>query len=99
MIFDGRVSRELDPAKGYVRCVWWHRGWIRFAEDSGGNLLCIDLAPAHHGSRGQVIQWETHGGPYGPQAWSFEDHLRKHHDTLISVQHTYDVQGRLGRPC
>ncbi|MFD1538753.1 ankyrin repeat domain-containing protein [Nonomuraea guangzhouensis] len=98
-IFDDRVPHELDPANGCVRCVWWHPGWLPFAEDSGGNLLCVDLAPAPNGSRGQVIQWEIHGGPYGPRAWSFEDHLREHRDTLISVRHTYDAEGRLERPC
>ncbi|MFG1960030.1 ankyrin repeat domain-containing protein [Nonomuraea sp. NPDC049028] len=97
-IFDDLEPRELDPVEGYVRYVWWHPGWIPFAEDSGGNLFCIDLAPDDIGRRGQVIQWEIHGGPFGPQAQSFEDHLRGHHDVLVSRRHTHDEEGRLERP-
>ncbi|MFF5262423.1 SMI1/KNR4 family protein [Actinomadura viridis] len=97
--FDGWTPHELHPANGLVRCVWWHPGWVPFTADGGGNLFCVDLAPAEHGRRGQVIQWETHSGPHGPCASSFMHYLRKHHDTLLGVQHTYDEEGRLERPC
>ncbi|MBG6092163.1 ankyrin repeat domain-containing protein [Actinomadura viridis] len=97
--FDGWTPHELHPANGLVRCVWWHPGWVPFAADACGNLFCVDLAPAEHGRRGQVIQWETRGGPSGPRASSFMRYLRQHHDTLLNVQHTYDEEGRLERPC
>ncbi|GAA2121012.1 SMI1/KNR4 family protein [Actinomadura alba] len=97
--FDDWTPHELDPDNGLVQCVWWHPGWVPFASDSCGNLFCIDLAPAEHGKRGQVIPWENRSGPHGPRAWSFVQYLRKHYDTLLSVQHTYDEDGRLERPC
>lgn len=96
--FDGREPHELDPANEYVRCVWWHPGWVPFAEDGGGNLYCVDLAPAEEGRCGQVIQWEIRGGPVGPRAWSVEQFLRKFHATLVSVPHTCNESGRLERP-
>ncbi|MER7792796.1 SMI1/KNR4 family protein [Streptomyces sp. NPDC097640] len=73
--FDSAEPHELDPDNGSVRYRWWHPGWIPFAQDSGGNLHCIDLAPERDGVRGQVFSWENHGGPLGVRAQSFEQFL------------------------
>jgi len=49
--FDGR---KADPEPG-VKDVWWDTLWIPFAANGGGDYLCLDLAPATHGTIGQVI--------------------------------------------
>ncbi|WP_044278717.1 ankyrin repeat domain-containing protein [Myxococcus stipitatus] len=54
---------ELPKDQQEVKWTWWHPGWVPLAEDSGGNLYCVDLDPGPQGKRGQVIQWEVHGGP------------------------------------
>jgi cell wall assembly regulator SMI1 len=45
---------EGGPDKG-IRSDWWHPGWVPFASNGGGDLLCIDLAPDKGGTVGQVI--------------------------------------------
>ncbi|WP_432833580.1 ankyrin repeat domain-containing protein [Dactylosporangium sp. CA-092794] len=82
--FTDRAPKELSPDNGRVRFTWWHPGWLPFAEDGGGNLYCIDLAPAEHGTPGQVIAWEVHAGPTGPLLPSIEACLRRHLDRLRS---------------
>ncbi|WP_342378558.1 ankyrin repeat domain-containing protein [Myxococcus stipitatus] len=54
---------ELPKDQQEVKWTWWHPGWVPLAADSGGNLYCVDLDPGPQGKRGQVIQWEIHGGP------------------------------------
>jgi cell wall assembly regulator SMI1 len=49
--FDGR---KANPDRG-VKDVWWDLLWIPFAANGGGDYLCLDLAPAARGARGQVI--------------------------------------------
>jgi cell wall assembly regulator SMI1 len=60
-----RVILDADPA-GTVRRVSGHPGWIPIADDSGGNFLAVDLAPARHGRPGQIIDvgvdWSTRPG-------------------------------------
>lgn len=40
---------------GYVRPVYFDRGWIPLTYDSGGNHIAVDLNPGPKGTRGQVI--------------------------------------------
>jgi cell wall assembly regulator SMI1 len=57
-------NRQIDRrSQGIIKNTWWDWHWIPFAEDSCGNLLCIDLEPEVNGSRGQVIYWEKIEGP------------------------------------
>lgn len=48
---DGKISR---PADG-IQQGWWLPGWIPFASNGGGNILCLDLSPTASGHYGQVI--------------------------------------------
>jgi cell wall assembly regulator SMI1 len=41
--------------EGYVRPVYFNRGWIPLTYDSGGNHIGVDLNPGPKGTRGQVI--------------------------------------------
>jgi cell wall assembly regulator SMI1 len=47
-------KRKGNPDAG-IRSDWWNPNWISFANDGGGDSLCIDLAPARGGAVGQVI--------------------------------------------
>ncbi|MDH6464157.1 cell wall assembly regulator SMI1 [Micromonospora sp. A200] len=89
--FDGWAPGELDTEEELVEPVWWSPAWLPFAEDSGGNLYCVDLAPARRGVRGQVIAWEVHGGPVGPMASSFEAYLSRYRDQFRSGRYRYDL--------
>jgi cell wall assembly regulator SMI1 len=78
------VGREVyQHGNGVIRNFWWHPGWIPFAEDSGGNLLCLDLAPASKGHWGQVLCWERTTGPYPGTETSFAEWLRTYRDDLL----------------
>ncbi|MFC6022063.1 SMI1/KNR4 family protein [Plantactinospora solaniradicis] len=60
-----RVILDADPADT-IRRASGHPGWIPIADDSGGNFLVVDLAPAANGRPGQVINvgvdWSTRPG-------------------------------------
>ena len=63
---------QIDSrSQGIIKNTWWDSHWIPFAEDSGGNLNCIDLAPDVNGSIGQVIYWEKIEGPLPSGCQSF----------------------------
>ncbi len=51
---DADVLAEPDPG---VAARWWCAGWVPFASDAVGNLLCIDLAPVTGGALGQVVEF------------------------------------------
>lgn len=90
--FDTFTPKELRPDDGRIRHVWWHPAWVPFAEDGGGNLLCVDLDPGEQGARGQVIAWELHAGPTGPLASSLEEHVRRYRDELLGGRVTFDAE-------
>lgn len=69
--FAGRTSSP-DPG---VRDDWWHRGWIPFASNGGGDSYCIDLAPAEGGTVGQVIAMNHETGSRPVLAKSFAEFL------------------------
>jgi cell wall assembly regulator SMI1 len=69
--FNGRNSSP-DPG---VRSDWWHRGWIPFATNGGGDSLCIDMAPADGGTVGQVISMSHESGDRPILAKSFAEFL------------------------
>jgi cell wall assembly regulator SMI1 len=56
---DGSAA-DLDSScssfpDGYVRPVYFDRGWFPLTYDSGGNHIGVDLNPGPEGTRGQVI--------------------------------------------
>ncbi|MFL5702650.1 MAG: SMI1/KNR4 family protein [Ktedonobacteraceae bacterium] len=62
---------KLGWETGPLQPVWWHLHWIPCGHDRGGNLCCIDLAPAPGGSEGQIIDWDHEVGPSRVLASSF----------------------------
>jgi cell wall assembly regulator SMI1 len=57
-------GRECSPGEG-IRPDWWHPGWVPFIGNGAGDSLCMDLAPAAAGKKGQVIQMSHESG----EAW------------------------------
>lgn len=60
---------RFDTCKPYpdrrelIKKAWWHPGYLPFAQDSCGNLICLDLDPGPKGTVGQIVWWETNAGP------------------------------------
>lgn len=48
-------------ASGPVKAVGWHKSWIPLFKRNK-ELICIDMAPAHGGRDGQVIEVDWEGG-------------------------------------
>jgi cell wall assembly regulator SMI1 len=51
----GEFKDEEGAPDAGIQAAWWHRGWIPFASNGGGDSFCLDLAPASGGVIGQVI--------------------------------------------
>ncbi len=90
------VGREVDQGgAGIIQDTWWHRGWIPFLEDSGGNMFCIDTVPAAEGVAGQVVQIEIGAGPFPTAYPSFLAWLREYKDDLYRGKYIVDEDGLL----
>jgi len=76
---DGRIEHHLKHEFGnwqgnYIKQCWWNRRWIPFAQDSCGNMYCIDLDPGENGRIGQLLNMKTQDGQ-GPSYMNFDDFL------------------------
>jgi cell wall assembly regulator SMI1 len=80
--FEGRKVEEA--VRGIIQNSWWHRAWIPFAEDSCGNLLCIDMAPGTNGVEGQIIRMEIKSGPEFSGHKSFLSWLERYKNDLYA---------------
>jgi hypothetical protein len=56
------ATREGFSDRDRVQPVHYTGGWVPFADDGGGCLLCVDVDPGPKGTFGQVVQWELRGG-------------------------------------
>jgi cell wall assembly regulator SMI1 len=83
---DGRVEYHLEHDFGnwneeYIQQVWWSKKWLPFAEDSCGNMKCIDFSPAENGNMYQLVSMEIQDGQ-GPFVFNeyqdFTDFLATH---------------------
>jgi len=65
---------------GYLQVCWWNRQWIPFAEDSCGNLHCLDGDPGLQGRLYQVLAMEIQDGqgPFVTEMASFTAYLHRH---------------------
>jgi len=70
------AKNEYFDDGGRVRAVHYSDGWIPFAEDGGGCLLCVDFDPGPKGTMGQIVQWEIRGGGAFVRAESLRAFLR-----------------------
>ena len=89
-------EREVfDGGGGVIQSSWWHRAWIPFAEDGGGNLLCIDMAPEANGVVGQILKMELGAGPVVTQHVSFLAWLESYSNNLKRGVYAVDEDGHL----
>jgi len=88
--FEASMPHDLDDSQEEVKVTWWDSGWIPFAQDGGGNLYCVDLAPGPDGTRGQVIAWEMHGGPSVPWASSLDAFFEKYLEVIEGGRTHFD---------
>jgi cell wall assembly regulator SMI1 len=84
-------EKEGNWKNNKLKKVWWSLKWIPFAEDSAGNMFCIDLDPGKVGKKYQIINMELQDGqgPYCSGTYnSFTDFLEKHLGYLQNGQYT-----------
>lgn len=81
------------PEKNIIQNKWWDLKWIPFAEDSGGNMICIDMNPALKGVKGQIIYWEANEGPIPSKYKSFLDWLESYKNDLYNGLYEVDEEG------
>ncbi|PSQ15251.1 hypothetical protein BRD00_14820 [Halobacteriales archaeon QS_8_69_26] len=72
--FDGGRT-DSDPG---IRDDWWNDRWVPFGVGGGDRLLCLDLAPAPEGHRGQVVAVEREAPTRELEAESFERWIRRY---------------------
>ncbi len=97
---DGRVA--YHKANGFgnwkggcLQEVWWSPQWLPFAEDSCGNLLCLDCAPGPNGRRYQLLDMEVQDGqgPFVADCASLAEYLQRHLTYLQNGQYTLQEWG------
>lgn len=89
-------EREVfDAGGGIIQNTWWHRAWIPFAEDGGGNLICIDMAPEADGVVGQILKMEMQLGPVATQYKSFLEWLASYKNDIYGEVYEVDEDGYL----
>jgi len=54
---DDAADEVEDVAAPQIGPAWWNPAWIPVASNSSGDYLCVDLAPAAAGTRGQIISY------------------------------------------
>lgn len=69
---------------------WWHPGWIPFAGNGGGDLFCIDTAPATGGVVGQVVAHSHESGRRRLLAPSLEAYLETLADRTEQGEFVFD---------
>ena len=69
--FEDQTSR---PDKG-IRDDWYNLGWIPLLSNGGGDLICVDLAPAKGGKKGQVLMMNHDSASRQLLAKSFKEFL------------------------
>ena len=52
---------RASPDKG-IQSIWWDEGWVPFADNEGGDYICLDLHPTKQGKRGQIIHFNHESG-------------------------------------
>lgn len=90
-VFSQNTISEVN--EGIIKNTWWNSHWIPFAEDSGGNMICIDLSPEENGYSGQIIYMEMQEGPIISEYKSFFEWLQKYKKALYRGEYIVDEYG------
>jgi cell wall assembly regulator SMI1 len=67
---------ESNPV-GPIRTDHWHVRWIPILDNYCGDAVCVDLAPAKGGKRGQIIEWDHEVGATQVLAEGFREFLEQ----------------------
>jgi uncharacterized protein len=80
-----------------IQKCWWSEAWIPFAEDSCGNMKCVDVAPGPKGTTGQVLSMEVQDGigPCFSGALSLREYLIEQLGFLRSRKYAVTDEGFL----
>jgi cell wall assembly regulator SMI1 len=78
-----------------IQPVCWHEQWIPLLADAGCDFLCVDLAPAQDGQRGQIIHFQHDDPCRYVVAPSSRDFLSTFADDLEARK--YDIDEESGR--
>jgi cell wall assembly regulator SMI1 len=79
---------KSTPDKG-VKDDWWHPLWIPITYDGSGNNICMDLAPATGGTRGQMITMWRDSGYRNIVANSFEEWISNYIASLENGERVF----------
>jgi cell wall assembly regulator SMI1 len=89
-----------DPV-GPIRTEWWHPAWLPITGEPRGDHLCLDLAPAQGGHKGQVIRWVHDDSVREVVAPTFSAWFEQLADGLEAGAYKVDREGvlvRIGGP-
>lgn len=84
--FEGLESQSVEG----IANLWWHIGWIPFADNGGGDYYCIDMAPTSTGTEGQIISHSHETGEHKIIARSLGEFLHNLANDLAEDIYTYD---------
>ena len=82
-------GEEADSEAG-VADAWWLTGWFPFGSNGGGDLYCVDTAPAEGGTVGQVITHSHESGEHRILAPSLAAYLSDLAEGLAAGKFKYD---------
>jgi cell wall assembly regulator SMI1 len=88
--FDGS-GFESRP-DGPIRTAHWNVNWIPITYNECGDHLCIDMAPAKGGKRGQIIEWDHEVGAKRVIATSFSRWLKEIADGMQGGKYRFDAR-------
>jgi cell wall assembly regulator SMI1 len=77
------------PGKG-VKAAWWNPAWVPFISWTTADNTCLDLDPAHDGTRGQVIHFWHETGDRAVNQPSFTAWLEALLEDIESGEIVYD---------
>ena len=91
LLEQGAFKKKQAQVSDYAKHLeWWDQHWIPFAEDSGGNLICLSLLDQ---GPGRIIRWEVEEGPIPTEIVSFGLWLKKYRDDLYNDVYKVDDEG------
>jgi cell wall assembly regulator SMI1 len=87
------VTADIGLAPGF-----WHKGWIPFISNGGGDYYCLDLAPGEEGAIGQIVSFNHEIG----ERWLVAPSLRMWLSDLVqelqAVRFSYEKGKGLVNP-
>jgi cell wall assembly regulator SMI1 len=95
---EGKFEKGLDKIRKDDRLQqqWWHEKWVPIARNnSDGDILFLDMAPAPEGVVGQVAIHYVQEGPVATKHTSFFDYLTAFSRTLKRNEFTVSESGEL----